>query len=347
MLSHQGARILPVTNSTTLQTSEGSAGEKRQAESLTDYNDAFWAGDLDLGSKEETFLIDFDSESLTQLSRSVADFSSVAAGSSDLWVPSVSCTSIICSGKTKYNPASSATSARKPGAFSIAYGDGSTVSGPVYTDTVTVAGVTAHDQYFSAVNTLSPTFADEAEDGILGLAFPAISNIGQPPFFNMAKAQGAFKAGEFAFKLASSGAELYLGGTNPTQYSGPIEYHTVIGPGYWQIDNMTLVSGSRMVESGQQTIIDSGTTLIYGPPPLVAALYKTIPGSEPFDDQAGFYQFPCAFTPSDVGFNWGGKTWTLSANDLNIGQISLTMCIGAVVAQDLGLGDNVWLLGDR
>lgn len=330
-----------------MQTSEGSAGEKRQAESLTDYNDAFWAGDLDLGSKEETFLIDFDSESLTQLSRSVADFSSVAAGSSDLWVPSVSCTSIICSGKTKYNPASSATSARKPGAFSIAYGDGSTVSGPVYTDTVTVAGVTAHDQYFSAVNTLSPTFADEAEDGILGLAFPAISNIGQPPFFNMAKAQGAFKAGEFAFKLASSGAELYLGGTNPTQYSGPIEYHTVIGPGYWQIDNMTLVSGSRMVESGQQTIIDSGTTLIYGPPPLVAALYKTIPGSEPFDDQAGFYQFPCAFTPSDVGFNWGGKTWTLSANDLNIGQISLTMCIGAVVAQDLGLGDNVWLLGDR
>ncbi len=257
------------------------------------------------------------------------------------------CTSSVCVGKNKYNPANSTTSASKSGSFSIAYGDGSTVSGPVYTDTVAIAGVTAHSQYFSPVNTLSPTFADEADDGLLGLAFPALSNLHQSPFINTAKAQGAIKSAEFGFKLASSGSELYLGGTNSQLYSGSIEYHNVIGSGYWQIANTNLMNGSHVIQSGQRAIIDSGTTLIYGPPAFVAALYKTIPDSKAHDSHAGFYQYPCALMPSTIGFNWGGKTWTISAENFNIGHVSPTMCVGAIVGQDLGLGDNVWLVGDR
>ena len=99
------------------------------------------------------------------------------AGSADLWVPSVNCTSSYCSKKDKYNSASSSSGAHKGGKFSIQYGDGSTVSGPVYTDTVSVAGVTVKNQYFSPVTTISASFGSEADDGILGLAFPAISNL--------------------------------------------------------------------------------------------------------------------------------------------------------------------------
>ena len=44
---------------------------------------------------------------------------------------------------------------------------------------VTVAGLTAKSQYFSPVTTLSSSFADDPIDGILGLAYPAISNLGQ------------------------------------------------------------------------------------------------------------------------------------------------------------------------
>ncbi len=98
-----------------------------------------------------------------------------------------------------------------------------------------------------------------------------------------------------------------------------------------------------------QTIIDSGTTLIYGPPSQVATLYKSIPDSKVYDSKNGFYSFPCNAVPSNVAFSWGGKSWTISAANMNLGQASAgsTRCIGAIVGHDLGLGTNVWLVGDR
>ena len=63
-----------------------------------------------------------------------------------------------------------------------------------------------------------------------------------------------------------------------------------------------------------RTIIDSGTTLIYGPPEIVAKLYLNIPGSAVFQQNNAFYTFPCANVPSNVAFSWGGKQWTISAD---------------------------------
>ncbi|CDO78035.1 hypothetical protein BN946_scf184885.g1, partial [Trametes cinnabarina] len=210
---NEGAEIMPLANYSQL-----APHDKRQAEMLTDEaGDQYWAGNIAIGTPGKSFLIDFDT------------------GSADLWVPSVNCTSSYCSQKDKYNPATSSSGSHKSGSFSIQYGDGSTVSGPVYTDTVSVAGVTVKNQYFSPVNTISPSFGPQADDGILGLAFPAISNLGQSPWFNTAKKQGAVKNGVFGFKLAKSGSELYLGGTDSSLYTGSIEYHAVTGSGFWQI----------------------------------------------------------------------------------------------------------------
>jgi cathepsin D len=302
----------------------------RQAEALTDEeNDVEWAGTISIGTPSQNFLIDFDT------------------GSSDLWVPSSSCGGSTCSSKHKYNTGASSTSATKPGTFSIQYGDGSTVSGPVYTDTVTVAGVKATGQYFSPVTTLSSSFADDPIDGILGLAFPAISNLGQKPFFFTAFSQGSAKSNEFAFKLATTGSELYLGGTDSSQYTGSIEYHPVTSQGFWQIGGASALVGTSTATSGFQTIIDSGTTIMYGPPSAVQAVYAKIPGSKLYDSGNGFYSYPCNSPPS-VAFSWGGKAWKISAANFNLGETSpgSGQCIGALSAQDLGLGSNVWLLGD-
>lgn len=90
---------------------------KRQKEALTDEDeDTEWAGTISIGTPAQKFLIDFDT------------------GSSDLWIPSSSCKSSTCSSKKKYTASSSSTGTKKSGSFSIEYGDGSTVSGPVYTD---------------------------------------------------------------------------------------------------------------------------------------------------------------------------------------------------------------------
>ncbi|KAI0366743.1 protease [Pilatotrama ljubarskyi] len=319
---NDGAEIMPVAH-------YDPPSQKRQAEKLTDEGgDEYWAGTISIGTPLKNFLIDFDT------------------GSADLWVPSVNCTISACSKKAKYKPSSSTTGVRKDGTFSIQYADGSQVTGPVYTDTVTVAGITAKNQYFSPVNTISDRFGSEARDGLLGMAFPAISNLRQSPFFNTAKTQGAVKSGVFGFKLAKSGSELYLGGTNTKLYTGAIEYHQVTGSGFWQVPGASLLLGSTTVLSGFQTIIDSGTTIIYGPPNDVATLYKSIPGSQLYDQKNGFYSFPCSSVPANVGFNWGGRTWTISAANFNFGKASSTRCIGAIAGVDLGLGTNTWLLGD-
>ncbi|KAL0576809.1 hypothetical protein V5O48_005179 [Marasmius crinis-equi] len=304
---------------------------KRQKEPLTDQEDDLeWTGSISIGTPGQSFTIDFDT------------------GSSDLWVPSSSCTSSTCSSKKKYNAASSSTSQKKSGTFSIQYGDGSSVSGPLVADTVTVAGVKATGQVFSPVTTLSSSFNGDPIDGILGLAYPAIANTGSDPFFNTAKSQGAVSSGSFGFKLASSGSELFLGGTNTALYSGSLETHQVdTSTGFWQITGAKALVGSTTAVSNFETIIDSGTTIMYGPPSAVRSFYSKVPGSKLFDSEQGFYSFPCSSIPQ-AGFSWGGKTWSISADNFNLGttEQGSSDCVGALAGQDIGLGSNVWLLGD-
>ncbi|GBE79639.1 acid protease [Sparassis latifolia] len=322
---NEGAKIMPLA-----EYHSPSGIEKRQKEPLTDEsNDLDWAGPVSIGTPAQTFTIDFDT------------------GSSDLWVPSSNCTSSVCSSKHKYTSSKSSTSSKKTGTFSIQYGDGSTVSGPVFTETVNVAGIKSTGQYFSPVTTLSSSFANDPIDGILGLAYPALSNLGHTPFFNNAKSQGSVSTGIFGFKLAKTGSELYLGGTDTSLYTGAPEYHAVNGSAFWQLTNAKTVVNGKIVNSGFQTIIDSGTTIMYGPPSAVQAFYASVPGASLNNAQYGYYQYPCA-SPPTVAFNWGGKNFTVSSANFNLGKVSSTStyCIGALAGQNLGLGTNVWLLGD-
>ena len=79
-----------------------------------------------------------------------------------------------------YNPAKSSTSKKLSGAsWAISYGDGSSASGDVYTDTVNVGGTTVTKQAIELAKTVSAQFQqDQNNDGLLGLAFSSI-NTGQ------------------------------------------------------------------------------------------------------------------------------------------------------------------------
>ncbi|GJJ14532.1 hypothetical protein Clacol_008797 [Clathrus columnatus] len=309
----------------------GKLHSTRQSEPLTDENDdQDWLGNIEIGTPGQTFLVDFDT------------------GSADLWIPSSSCNSATCSGKNKYTASSSSTAKPQSGQFEIEYADGSTVSGGVETDTVNVAGVVATNQFFSPVATLSDEFDDSPVDGILGMGFPALSNLGENPFFFTAFNQGAVPKNEFAFKLASSGSSLHLGGTDSSLFTGSVEFHDIVGDeGFWQIGGASVAVGSKTAVSGFQTIIDTGTTLAYGPPSAVKTLYSKIPGAKAFREEEGFYTFPCSSVPS-VSFSWGGKSWAISSSNFNLGTVEegSSECVGAISGEDLGLGNNVWLLGD-
>ncbi|KAJ7765651.1 acid protease [Mycena metata] len=296
---------------------------KRQSEPLVDEEDGLeWAGTISVGTPAQTFLIDFDT------------------GSSDLWIPSSSCRSAACTDKAKYKSSSSSTSVAKSGSFSIQYGDNSIMSGPIYTvSEVSVAGIEVVGQYFSAVTTVSSAVQN---------SFPLLSALNESPFFDTANELRRVAANKFSFYLANRGSELYLGGTNDRLYTGPIEYNGVdASTGFWQVPNAEIKVGATAIASNLQTIIDSGTTLMYCPPVVAKKIYSSVAGWKIFDPANGYYSFPCS-NPPRFSFNWGGRDWTISAANLNLGQTEIGSkdCVGSLAGLDVGLGSNVCLLGD-
>lgn len=64
-------------------------------------------------------------------------------------------------------------------------------------------------------------------DGLMGMAFESISAYGANSVFQTLVSQGAVPEPVFAFKLASSGSELYVGGVNSALYRDPFTYTPV------------------------------------------------------------------------------------------------------------------------
>ncbi|KAF7342255.1 Acid protease [Mycena venus] len=318
--------------------------ERRQAEPLTDELDgSVWVGKISIGTPPQHFVVDFDT------------------GSADLWVPSSSCyPEQACALKSKFNAAASSTAVKdKADIFVIEYGDGSAAAGKVFTLTVPrtlllLRGVTAVNQYFSPVDLLSSSFKTSPYDGILGLGFPAISDFPPPstPFFNTAFRKGTLPKNQFGFYLASKGSELFLGGTDTTKYKGAIEYHSVDpATGFWQITGASAKVDSTVAVSGFETIIDSGTTIMYGPPAAVAQVYVGVALRCIFELNQYIFQVITrspAPPPPKIAFNWGGKDWPISAANINLGMTAQgsKQCVGTLAGLDLGFGSNVWLLGD-
>lgn len=58
----------------------------------------------------------------------------------------------------------------------------------------------------------------------MGMGFKSISEYKANPLFQTLIADGAVDQPVFAFKLSSSGASLYLGGTDDSLYSGNFTY---------------------------------------------------------------------------------------------------------------------------
>lgn len=100
-------------------------------------------------------------------------------GSSDLWVFSSRQPASEVNGQQIYSPEDSSTSQRLEGyTFSIGYGDGSGARGVVYTDDVTVGGLTVKGQAVEAAEEVSDQFTAEKNiHGLLGLGFSKVNRV--------------------------------------------------------------------------------------------------------------------------------------------------------------------------
>ncbi|GAA5909327.1 uncharacterized protein JCM6883_005843 [Sporobolomyces salmoneus] len=299
---------------------------------LTSYSDnSIWAGSLSIGAPSQPFHINFDT------------------GSSDLWVPSTKCTSAACAPHEKYDPSKSSTAKSVPDRkLSITYGDGSSTQGVVYTDTVTIGGMSINSQMFGVANALTSDFATDPYDGLMGMAFSSISTMGATTVFESLTKQAKLVANQFSFYLASVGSRLYLGGLDSSMFkAGTTKYYPVTNAGYWLLDAKVNVEGTQVGSVGTfSAIIDTGTSVIVAPTADAAAFWAQVPNSGVYG--SGYYTYDCA-SPPQVSFSFGAgfaEQWAVSESSWNLGKVSSgsSRCVGAVVGADIGISG--WVLGD-
>lgn len=297
---------------------------------LTDEASQLWQGEISVGTPAVKYLCDFDT------------------GSSDLFLPAKDCDST-CKGHTPYDSAASSSSKALGKSFSLSYGDGSTVSGKQFTDTVSIAGLKATKQTLGAATQYSDGFSSTnfSPDGLMGMGFQSISEYNAPPLFQSLVAAGQTSQPVFAMKLTASGSELTVGGLNSALYTGDFTYVPVTQEGYWQVNFDALNVAGKKAVGTKSCIIDSGTTLVIGDTASVKAFYAKIPSAkEDSSVGAGFYTFPCSATIPEVSFTFGGVDFPMTST-LNFGPVSQgsDSCVGSVIA-DANIGSQFWILGD-
>ncbi|NWU17238.1 CATD protein, partial [Cephalopterus ornatus] len=340
VLNEVGSEI-PDVNALTqvLKFKLGFADVEPTPETLKNYMDAQYFGEIGIGTPPQNFTVIFDT------------------GSSNLWVPSVHCSimDIACMLHHKYDSSKSSTYVKNGTAFSIHYGTGS-LTGFLSEDIVTLGNLKIKHQVFGeAVKQPGMTFIAAKFDGILGMAFPRISVDQVTPFFDNIMQQKLIEKNMFSFYLnrdpsAQPGGELLLGGTDPKYYTGEFKWLNVTRKAYWQIhmDSVQVGNGTTLCDGGCEAIVDTGTSLITGPKAEVKQLQKAI-GAKPLIK--GEYLVPCDKVPTlpIITLTLGGQPYDLTGDQyiLKVTSGAQTICMSGFSGLDIPPpGGPLWILGD-
>ncbi|PSR81611.1 aspartic peptidase domain-containing protein [Coniella lustricola] len=296
--------------------------------------DTEWITSISVGTPAQTLPMDFDT------------------GSSDLWVMGASTSGT--SGHTTYNANTSTSAEAMSGAtWTISYGDGSSSSGDVYTDVVTIGNLTVSQQAVEVATTLSSEFtSDTALSGLVGLAMSSINTVkptAQQTWFDNIKSNLASPLFTADLKHGEQGSYNF-GYIDSSAYTGSIYYADLVTSstyaGFWSFvsngysvgSNTTTTTGSTAVTG----IADTGTTLLMLPDAVVAAYYAEV-SSAVDSEQEGGYIFSCDATLPDFTFNVGEGSITVPGEYLNFEAISTgsSSCYGGLQS-DSGIGISIF-----
>ncbi|XP_047631557.1 pepsin A-5 [Phacochoerus africanus] len=300
-------------------------------EPLENYLDTEYFGTIGIGTPAQDFTVIFDT------------------GSSNLWVPSVYCSSLACSDHNQFNPDDSSTFEATSQELSITYGTGS-MTGILGYDTVQVGGISDTNQIFGLSETEPGSFLYYAPfDGILGLAYPSISASGATPVFDNLWDQGLVSQDLFSVYLSSnddSGSVVLLGGIDSSYFTGSLNWVPVSVEGYWQItlDSITMYGESIACSGGCQAIVDTGTSLLTGPTSAIANIQSYIGASENSD---GEMVISCSSIDSlpDIVFTINGIQYPLSPSAYILQDDD--SCTSGFEGMDVPTSSGeLWILGD-
>ncbi|KIX97696.1 uncharacterized protein Z520_06474 [Fonsecaea multimorphosa CBS 102226] len=271
-------------------------------------------------------------------------------GSSDLWVFSSELSSSERSGHSIYNPSQSSTAKQLSGAtWKISYGDGSSASGNVYTDTVDVGGTTVTGQAVELAEQISSQFEQDTDsDGLLGLAFSSINTVTpqqQTTFFQTAINEGVLEQNVFTADLKKGAPGSYdFGFIDSSKYTGDITYTPVDNSnGFWEITGTGYQVGNGKFQSASiDAIADTGTTLLLMDDDIVSAYYDQVDGAE-YDNSQGGYTFDCSADLPDFAVGIGSYHAVIPGSFMNYSPVSdgSSTCFGGLQSNE-GIGQSIY-----
>ncbi|OBZ81714.1 Rhizopuspepsin-1 [Choanephora cucurbitarum] len=263
-------------------------------------NDLEYYGIVGVGTPEQKFKLDFDT------------------GSSDLWFASTLCST--CTTHARYDSSKSSTYKPDGRRWSIGYGDGSTASGVLATDTVNLGGLKIQGQTIELAQRESAQFASDPIDGLLGLGFNSITTVKgiKTPVDNLIS-QGLISQpiyGVYLGKASNGGGGEYLfGGYDSSKFTGSLKTVPIDNSdGYWGITVGSLTAGGKSVARSFSGILDTGTTLLLLTDSVADAVARAYGATANSD---GTYTISCNtnnFSP--LVFTINGATFQVPASDL-------------------------------
>jgi len=271
-------------------------------------------------------------------------------GSSDIWFPSSTCTTSACKSHTRFNSAKSSSYKADGRKWTISYGDGSSASGILGSDMVSVGGISVR-QTIGLATKESSQFGSSPEDGLFGLGFDTIESVsGVKTFMDNAIAGGVLAQPVVSVFLPSErlfngeGGQYIFGGIDSSKYTGELTYVPVSQEGYWQIAIDDAGYNGQSLGQSSQGIVDTGTTLIIVGDDTAQAIHNNIAGST--NDPTNGWLVPCSVSSSsdNISFTLAGTAFNVPVADLayqDLGDGS-----GNCVSGVQGGQDDLWILGD-
>lgn len=306
----------PIANSISRATNGTAAtNENGETPATGTNNDAQFLSPIQVGG--QTMIVNFDS------------------GSSDTWIFNTRLPASQQQGHTIYDPTKSSTAKLIQGStFNISYGDGSTASGVVGTDTVDIGGATVPNQAVGLPERLSTSFvSDSASNGLVGLAFGKLNtmkpvrqktffdnvlpNLSQPVFTAALKGDG------------QNGGSYEFGKVDTTSFRGELNVIKIdSGRGFWEFASTTAsVNGQSISIPGARAIADTGTSLMLVGDTLLKGYWSQVPGATT-NAGAGGVVFPCNAQLPDLQIAIGAKTATVEGKNFNFAPVGRDSATG-------------------
>ena len=278
-------------------------------------------------------------------------------GSPVTWLPSEAwCASNGgCAGHNGFAPAASSTAVAQASTVDVAYGDGSSVEGGYVSDVLTLASLQVTGVSVALISAGSAP-SGGVFDGLLGLGLAT----GVPPsVVQLAVQQGLIAAPVFSFWLnpdplqPQDGGELALGGA-AVQAGAPLVWANVSSRelGGWPVPMAGIWVGGELLGCVHGCVagIDTGTSLIMGPPDEVNAIYAAINAAL---RAAGGARGDCVLAARRMpllSFGLGGAQLVLRPDQYlrrtQDGVLSCEAALAPITFEDVPAGYPTWLLGD-